>query len=206
MAVDYKQFFEKILKLPVAHKVLIVAGLNVLIAYGIYAALISPKYAEAVKIKGDIENISRQLIINRKIAANIPKYIKEKEELELALKMAIAQLPNEKEIHELLERISEAGRTAGLKIKLFRPGRERPAGLYAEVPVTMKVEGTYKSIIKFTSNVSKFQRIVNLGSMKIRSTSGLLSSDPVLAADFVATTFMFLSDGTPSGAAAAGGK
>jgi type IV pilus assembly protein PilO len=196
MAVDYKQVFEKVLKLPVAHKVLLVAGLNAFIAYGIYAALISPKYAEAVKIKGEISNISQQLEVNRKIAADIPRYIKEKEELEVALKKAIAQLPNEKEIHELLEKISEAGHTAGLKIKLFRPGRETPSGLYAEVPVDMKVEGTYRSIIEFCSNVSKFQRIVNLGSMKIKSESVLLSSEPILAADFIATTFMFLSDGT----------
>ncbi len=203
MALDYKQIFEKILKLPVAHKVLLVAGVNILIAYGIYAALISPKYAEAKKIKGDIETITLKVEHNRKIAADIPRYIQEKEELEVALQKAIAQLPNEKEIHELLEKISEAGRMAGLKIKLFRPGRETPSGLYAEVPVTMKVEGTYKSIIEFTSNVSKFQRIVNLGSMKIKSTSGLLSSEPVLAADFIATTFMFLSEGTSSEDAAA---
>jgi len=125
------------------------------------------------------------------IAADIPKYRKEKEELEKLLQAAVAQLPNEKEIPDLIESISRAGEKAGLKILLFRPGKEAAKGFYAEVPVNMAVEGKYESLYEFSAKVGNLPRIVNIENMSITSL-GHKNQVPMLKANFVATTFRFI--------------
>ena len=198
MALDYKDLFDKALKLPVAQKVLAVAGLNLAFIYLVYSAMISPKYAEAGVLRGELDSLAQQVIHNRMIVADIPRFEQEKVDLEKSLEKAIEQLPNEKDIDELLERIAEAGRTSGLKIKLFRPKREVPEGLYARVPVDMSVDGSYESLYAFFEKVSRFERIVNLGSLNLKTIGKeMLAADPKLESRFVVTTFMFIAEDEP---------
>jgi type IV pilus assembly protein PilO len=136
-------------------------------------------------------NLEVSLNENRVIAADIPRYLKEKEEMEGQLKKAVGQLPNEKEIPDLIDAISSAGEEAGLKILIFRPGGEVPKGFYAEVPVSMSVRGRYESLYDFSVKVSRLPRIVNIGGMSVTIT-GRKGKTPVLSANFTATTFRFI--------------
>src|SRR3972149_11183756 len=109
----------------------------------------------------------------------------------MKLKVAVAQLPNEKEIPDLIDSIHASSEKSGLKILLFRPGRDVNKGFYAEIPVNMSVEGRYESLYDFSLKVSKLPRIVNLSGMDIVS-QGHRNRVPVLKAEFVATTFRFI--------------
>ena len=111
--------------------------------------------------------------------------------MEALLKAAVAQLPNEKEIPDLIDSISRAGEKSGLKILLFRPGKEVARGFYAEVPVNMSVEGKYESLYEFSAKVGNLPRIVNIENMSITSL-GHKNRVPLLRANFVATTFRFI--------------
>ena len=112
------------------------------------------------------------------------------------LKAAVAQLPNDKEIPDLIESISRAGVKSGLKVLLFRPSAEVPKGFYAEVPVTMSVEGRFESLYEFSAKVGEMPRIVNIAGMDINST-GHKNRVPMLKANFVATTFRFIPAPAP---------
>ncbi|MEK7680222.1 MAG: type 4a pilus biogenesis protein PilO, partial [Deltaproteobacteria bacterium] len=118
-------------------------------------------------------------------------------EMEKKLSAAIEQLPNEKEIPDLIDSISASGEDAGLKIMLFKPGREVPKGFYAEIPVNMSVEGRFESMFSFSYRVSRLPRIVNVGNLDIVS-QGHKNRIPLLKAEFVATTFRFIP-GPPEG-------
>lgn len=183
--------FDAVLKLPLQKRIAILAAVNIVIIGLIYWFLIGPKYSEVKGLKSQISDLDVKLNENRQIAADIPKYIKEKEEFEAKLKAAVAQLPNEKEIPDLIDSISNAGQRSGLKILLFKPEREVKRGFYAEVPVTMSVEGRFESLYDFSDKVGKLPRIVNISSMEITSL-GHRNRIPVLKADFTATTFRFI--------------
>ncbi len=182
---------ESVLKLPLLKRVLILVGINVFIVAVVYWLLIGPKYDEVKHLKTGLQDLTAKLNENRAIAADIPKFEHEKEELEKKLKAAVAELPNEKEIPDLIDSISRAGEKAGLKILLFKPGVEVPKGFYAEVPVNMSVEGRFESLYDFSVKISKLPRIVNISNMEVESL-GHKNRVPILKANFVTTTFRFI--------------
>lgn len=182
---------DAILKLPLSKKAAIVAGVNAAIIAAIYFLLIGPTHDEVKKYRTELHALNEKLAENRQIAADIPKYLQEKADMEERLQKAVAQLPNDKEIPDLIDSISSAGSTSGLNIQIFKPGREAPKGFYAEIPVNMSVEGRYESLYNFSVKVGSLPRIVNLGSMDI-SSAGYKNRMPNIKATFVATTFRFI--------------
>ncbi|GMR04179.1 MAG: type 4a pilus biogenesis protein PilO [Thermodesulfobacteriota bacterium] len=182
---------DSIIKLPTSKKIIILAAINIFIVVVIYWFFISPQKAAVVSLRGDLTRISKQIEDNRRVAADIPKYLRDKEELEAKLREAVSRLPNEKEIPDLIDAVSDAAKRAGLKILLFKPSREVQKGFYAEIPINMAVEGRFESLYDFSLKVGSLPRIVNLTSMEIIS-SGHKNRVPVLKAKFVATTFRFI--------------
>ncbi|MEE8575453.1 MAG: type 4a pilus biogenesis protein PilO, partial [Thermodesulfobacteriota bacterium] len=134
---------------------------------------------------------------NRSIAQDIKRFQEEKTDLQEKLDLALAQLPNEKEIPDLIDSISDAVKDVGLKTFLFQPKGERPKGFYAEVPVNMEVEGSYESLYEFTDRIGKLPRIVNIGNISIELTGKQKRSSPVLKSKFVVTTFRFIPAPAP---------
>ncbi|MEK6758396.1 MAG: type 4a pilus biogenesis protein PilO [Deltaproteobacteria bacterium] len=187
---------ESVMKLPLQKRVLILAGVNVIIIALIFWLLVLPKHEESANLKVRLADLTIRLNESRAIASDIPKFLREKEDMENMLKAAVAQLPNDKEIPDLIESISRAGVKSGLKVLLFRPSAEVPKGFYAEVPVTMSVEGRFESLYEFSAKVGEMPRIVNIAGMDINST-GHKNRVPMLKANFVATTFRFIPTPAP---------
>ena len=194
MALSLKINLDSVLKLPLSKRITIAVAVNVALVGILYWFLIGPKYVEVKELDQQLQELTVKLNENRQIAADIPKYIREKEEMEARLAAAVAQLPNEKEIPDLIDAISSSGEKSGLKIQIFKPGKEIAKGFYAEVPVKMTVEGRYESLYEFSVKIGGLPRIVNLGNLDIKSL-GHRNRVPVLKADFVATPFRFIPAG-----------
>jgi type IV pilus assembly protein PilO len=102
-------------------------------------------------------------------------------EMENKFKEAARVIPDNKEIPSLLTNISSQGTASGLDMLSFIPGTETPKEFYAEIPVTLSVQGTYHNLGYFLATVSKLPRIVNvsdisMGSPKIEEGEMILSS------------------------------
>ena len=172
-------------------KILILAGVLVLVT-SLYAWLLF------LPAHNTIEQLDRRLsgLLNKKaeqeaIAQNLDAFKREYRHLEESLQQAMAQLPDTKEIPSLLENISNLGRESGLQVSLFRPGAERPRDFYAEVPVDIRLQGTYHNLLTFFYRVGTLHRIVNISDLSItRSKAG--SSPTSLDTACKATTYKFL--------------
>ena len=114
-------------------------------------------------------------------------------EFEARFKEAVAELPEEKEIPNLLSAVSTLGREAGLEILVFRQGPERYRELYAEVPVEMAVRGGYHQVAVFFDKVRRLHRIVNIADISMKDPQPVDGEIAVQAA-FSATTFRFLTE------------
>ena len=170
-----------ILKLSLSKRLLILGAVVLVITGVFYYFLYGAK----------LEGIKNTVSEKQRLAANLPKLKKEIEDLNNQFKLALEALPNEKEIANLLENISDAAKTARLDILTFKPGKETPKGFYAEVTIDMKVEGGYNSVISFFEKVAGMPRIVNINGLNI--TSGKeVRGDIMMSATFAATTFKFL--------------
>jgi len=109
------------------------------------------------------------------------------------LKEAIAQLPDQKEIPDLLSTVSSLGRESGLEILLFRQKAEVLQDFYAEVPVEMLMKGTYAQFTEFFNRVGKLNRIVNVKDISMK-TPLVSEGRVVLSTSCTAVTFRFLSE------------
>ena len=185
------QRVEKILKLPVYQRVLllllilgVIAGLFVYLFY-------LPAMEELGNLKNENNALSAKLQQDQRIADNLPKFKQEYEKMEQRLEQALTELPNEKEIPTLLTNIGGLAKESGLEISLFKPGNEVPRGFYAEVPVTLKLEGTYHELAMFSYQIGQLSRIVNLNDLKLGSPK-VDARGSILDINCTATTFRFL--------------
>jgi type IV pilus assembly protein PilO len=79
----------------------------------------------------------------------------------------VKKLPEKKEIPSLLSSISQSGRDAGLEFLLFEPRGEQTKEFYAEIPVSIIVEGNYHKTALFFDKVARLHRIVNIDDIKM---------------------------------------
>ena len=86
----------------------------------------------------------------------------------------LKQLPTEKEVPGLLEDITEIGRSSGLNIQSISLAKEKKNEIFIELPINIKVSGTYHQMGQFVSGVAAIPRIVTLHDYSIKPASGQL--------------------------------
>ncbi len=166
---------------------LILAAILGLYFYLIYipkAEMLDKKMAEM----GRLETQVRELRI---IAANMKRFQAEAAKLREELKLAITQLPTSKEIPSLLANISNLGKESGLEFLLFRPVPEITREFYAEIPVEIRVRGTYRDVAIFFSKVGKMPRIVNIAGLAMEGAKETMGRWEIMTS-CTATTFKFI--------------
>ncbi len=122
-------------------------------------------------------------------AVNLELYVQQLREIEQSFGALLKQLPNKSEMDALLTDINQAGLGRGLQFELFKPAtQERLADFYAELPISVKVTGSYHDMGAFASDVAQLPRIVTLNDIAIANDKGTLTMDAV------AKTFRYLDE------------
>ncbi|HVK54109.1 MAG TPA: type 4a pilus biogenesis protein PilO [Burkholderiales bacterium] len=134
--------------------------------------------------------LKQEFLDKKKQAVNLELYRKQLAEIEQSFGALLKQLPNKSEMDALLTDINQAGLGRGLQFELFKPAaQENRTEYYAELPVTIKVSGTYHDLGAFTSDIAKLPRIVLLQDISIGA-----SKDANLVMDAVAKTYRYLDE------------
>jgi len=138
--------------------------------------------AEEVKLKEDYLGKKKQ-------AVNLDLHRQQLREIDTQFGALLRQLPDKSQMDALLVDINQAGLGRGLQFELFKPGGEAQREFYAELPITVKVVGTYHDMGAFASDVGQLPRIVTLSDVKLEA-----SKDGILTMDATARTFRYLAD------------
>jgi type IV pilus assembly protein PilO len=187
------QFLSQILRLPRQQKVGILAGLILFLLILGYFYVYLPSDDKLAKLSEEVVSVRSDRDKKRALSANLPKLQKELQEWDSKLKTAVAQLPDRKEIPDLLSSLSTKAREAGLEILLFRPRAENFQEFYAEIPVDIVVRGGFFNAVTFFDEVGKLSRLVNIDNIDLKNPK--LGSEPVvLDISTLATTYRFLDD------------
>lgn len=120
--------------------------------------------AEELKLKEQYQSKLRQAI-------NLDILIKQKEEVSTYVQALEKQLPSKAEMDALLSDINTAGLGRGLQFELFKPGAASVKEYYAELPIEIRVVGSYHEIGAFVSDIANLPRIVTLNNLKITSNN-----------------------------------
>jgi type IV pilus assembly protein PilO len=159
---ETKILFEKIeaIKMPV--RIGILVGTLVLFAVLFTWLVYIPKSEQISASETVIEDLNDQLNRAKLQKQKLPKKREEMKEVDLLFAAALKQLPNDMEIPELLTKITELGVESNLDISAFRPQNNRQKGFYAEIPISLKIKGTYHDIAIFFEKVGNMERIMNI--------------------------------------------
>jgi len=161
-----------------------------------YYFIVMPVEDKIKKQSSQKKQLEKTLVEKQKVPENLRKLQEEMVQLESGFKLALEELPDEKDIDELLWQLSEVARRAGLYIAQIEPLREVPVGFFSKIPVRMTVRGNFQEMSLFFQKISQMRRIVNVSNMKLSkvslSKSDASGSSHTLKADFLANTFRFL--------------
>ncbi len=198
------ELLERVLKAPPAARYGGLAGLLVAIFAASFFLLIQPVEQSIEATDKNLANLNRQLAEKKEIAQNLNERRREMDKLQSQLEEALTQLPERKDIEELLAQLNDIGRKSGLEISKVEPGSESSQAFFARIPIRMNVSGNYHEIATFMQEVSNMRRIVNVNNIKL-SGATMKNDKVVLSSEFLATTFRFV-DKPPPAKPAKGGK
>jgi len=185
--------FDRILDLPPKQRFLIYSGAAVLIVLLYTFLLYSPRSREVAAKQERVHSLEAERAKLRALLSDPNKAKAEKTEVEGHFNQVKAQLPEQKEIPELLRQVSNLGRDSGLDVLLFRQKPETFQELSAEVPVEMAVRGGYHQVALFFDQVRHLDRIVNIADTSMKN-SQMVNGQIQIEASFSATTYRFLSE------------
>ena len=139
--------------------------------------------AQEVKLKDDYLN-------KKRLAVNLDLYKQQLREIDTQFGALLKQLPNRSQMDALLVDINQAGLGRGLQFELFKPAAaETSREFYNELPIQLKVTGTYHDMGAFASDVGQLSRIVTLNEVSMEA-----QKDGNLVMDSVARTFRYLDE------------
>ncbi len=122
-------------------------------------------------------------------AINLEPLKKQKELVTQYVARLEKQLPSKAEMDALLSDINQAGIGRGLQFELFRPGQVSVRDYYAELPINIRLTGSYHDIAAFTSDIASLPRIVTLNNLSIAMPT---SASTPLTLEAIAKTFRYL--------------
>jgi Tfp pilus assembly protein PilO len=150
-----------------------------------------PKVRRIGALQTELAQLGSDVSIYQAKVKRLDELKVENERLQHLLAEQRRQLPEQHEVADLLEQVSDAGARSGLVFRLWRPGPAKPheSGLYQSLPVQVEVGGGYHQLGVFFEKVAHLDRIVNIGNldMKPDKKGGGLSTQ------FTATAFAALS-------------
>ena len=148
------------------------------------------------------ETLKQGYLNKKKQAVNLDLHRQQLREIDTQFGALLRQLPNKSQMDALLVDINQAGLGRGLQFELFKPASsENAREFYAELPIQVKVVGTYHDMGAFASDVGQLSRIVTLNDVKIDA-----GKDGNLTMEAIARTFRYLDEGEVAAQRKAAGK
>lgn len=198
MAVNFNQYLEEFRQLnpkdpgtwPLVPKIAVLVAILILIPVaGFFLDTqgqldqLEAGRAQEVKLKDDYLN-------KKRLAVNLDLYKQQLREIDTQFGALLKQLPNKSQMDALLVDINQAGLGRGLQFELFKPAAsETSREFYNELPIQVKVSGTYHDMGAFASDVGQLSRIVTLNEVSMDA-----GKDGNLTMDTVARTFRYLDE------------
>ena len=152
---------------PLPVRIVLIAVICALIGYGAWAKDVQPQLESLATVEKEEVTLKQTLEVKQKKAANLKALKEQLAEMKQSFGDMIRQLPDKTEVAGLIVDISQTGLAAGLEFELFKPGAEKPAEFYSELPISIRVVGDYHQLGEFVSGIATLPRIVTTHDISI---------------------------------------
>lgn len=210
---------EDLKKLSPRMKAVLVFFVCLLVAYFYYFFYLQAALAEKGNLEDKLAELKKDAAAKQKVANERDKYIHDLKKLRETFQLALTKLPDKKEIPGLFESVSLAGRNSGVDFLLFEPlpiiirtdaekkaqNKERSASgdkgskpnpedekFYTDIPISVKVSGSFQNTLEFFDKVSKLPRIINVENLVLGERKATKGKGDEIITTCVIKTYMFL--------------
>jgi len=140
--------------------------------------------------RAEEQKLKDSYVAKKRQAVNLDLHKQQLREIDTQFGALLRQLPNKSQMDALLVDINQAGLGRGLQFDLFKPAaQESQKEFYAELPIQVKVVGTYHDMGAFAADVGALPRIVTLNDVHINA-----QKDGTLVMEATARTFRYLDE------------
>jgi type IV pilus assembly protein PilO len=150
---------------------------------------------ERVKVEQEVQLLKQKKRELDKIEADIVA-------MTAKLKTLEVNIPQRKEIADILRQIQTLAYDSRLDVLRFAPGNEINKDFYAEWPIPIQVSGSYHNLGVFFDKLSKFARVFTIENFGIKALTRQTDLNTI-SANWTAKTYFFAE---PSAAAPVAAK
>jgi type IV pilus assembly protein PilO len=172
---------------PIIPRVLCAIGVTAAVMVAGYFGYWSSQFEEQEAGAQVESKLRSEYQVKTQQAVNLDALRQQKAQVDQYVERLQKQLPSKAEMAALLTDINQAGSGRGLQFDLFKPDQVVVKDYYAELPISIKVTGTYHDIGAFAGDMANLPRIVTLNNMTLNT-----GKDGVLTLEAVAKTFRYL--------------
>jgi len=166
-------------------------------AFGVYMFVIKSEIPVLQRAELEERELRATFEERQKKTANFDAYRSQLAEIEQSFGAMLRQLPGRTEVPNLLVDISQTGLGAGLEEKLFQPMGEIRRDFYAELPIKIRLTGSYHELGNFVSGIAALPRIVTLHDIGIKPVTA--DDYDELTLDVTAKTYRYLDEDPTEG-------
>ncbi len=182
--------FNRLEQLTRVQRIAIYVGSMILVAAAFFYLSFYPKQQTISGLEASLKTARQALAKAKRNASQLNYYRNKMKQEEVQFRAVMKALPEKEEIPSLLAGISKAGKDAGLEFVLFQPKKEIEKGFYAEIPVSIEVNGGYHQVAVFFDKVANLPRIVTIKDISMVAAK---SKGPnMLTTKCTAVTYKFL--------------
>lgn len=172
---------------PLAPRVLCAIGVTAAVCVAGYFGYWSSQFEEQEAGLAQENKLRDEYKIKTAQAINLDALRAQKAQVDQYVDRLQKQLPSKAEMAALLTDINQAGTGRGLQFELFKPQQVVVKDYYAELPIDIKITGSYHDIGAFTGDIANLPRIVTLNNLALST-----GKDGTLLLEAVAKTFRYL--------------
>lgn len=174
---------------PALPRYALLAGVMVFVMVVLWFVWLSPTATALMDARAKEEQLREDYRVKLGRAINLDVLKRQFEQVQKYVETLEKQLPNKAEMDALLSDINQAGLGRSLQFELFRPGQVRLSDYYAELPIEVRVTGSYHDIGQFAADIAALSRIVTLNNISLTPAK---DKDGILSMECVAKTFRYL--------------
>ena len=159
---------------------------------GVYLLVWNEQRPELQRRQAEEQQLRQEFRDKHSKAVNLEVYKQQLKDIERSFGALLRQLPGKTEVPSLLVDISQTGLAAGLQEKLFQPVAEEKRDFYAELPIKIRLSGSYHQFGEFVSGIAALPRIVTLHDIDIKPDNK--DAYDQLSLELTAKTYRYLDE------------
>lgn len=188
---------KKIIQIPRIYKLLFYVFISAAAFSCLFYFLVMPQLDTKKQLQNEYEGLRGELTKMIAIKKNIDKFRADYKKLQELLQDMLKQLPETKDIPNLLRNITIIGGETRVKLTYFEPKEVQSKEFYSEMPFVIRYSGPYYNIGYFFDSIRRLDRIINIQNFNLsieQKTEKRGVSMSVLAGECTAKTYVYLKE------------